>query len=95
VKPFILVAICMGSDLLSFAFVNAEGKYVELNPIMAHGFDGYGVWIVALLKIVATIAICLLVQRNKKSPEIRWGAAIFGSAFGLLGLYGNVRAWMG
>ena len=93
--PFALVAAAMGLDLLSFALVNADGRFQELNPIMARGFDGYGVWIVAALKITVIIAICLLVLRVKKYPEIRWGAAILGSAIGLLGLYGNVRAWMG
>jgi hypothetical protein len=84
----------MGLDLLTFALVYGSGDYWEANPVMAAGLARYGLVVVALLKIALTVAISLLVLRANRYTELRWWTAAFGAAFGMLGTFGNVKAWL-
>lgn len=90
-RVFALVVAAMGLDLLTFALVGTGQGIYEMNPIMARGDAVFGLTVIALLKVTAVVAICILLLRVKHA-RVRLWTAYFGAAFGLLGAFGNVTA---
>jgi hypothetical protein len=89
-----LVAAAMAADLVTFALVvPLVGIGSESNPAMAAAYLRFGLVVVALLKVVCTVAILLLVARVRR-PDLRRLAAGLGVAIAAVGVAGNVGAWL-
>lgn len=88
------VAGAMLGDLLTFALVEPlTGIGAESNPVMSRAFITAGLLGVILIKVAAT-AIILGVLLRIKVPSMRRVAAGLGMAIGLVGVAGNVSAWL-
>ncbi len=93
-KPFLLVAACMGLDLLTFALVVPHvGIGAESNPLMAQAYIRFGLIAVGVLKIAFTVVILYGVGLVKVDSRLRFATAMFGASIGLLGAAGNIIAW--
>ena len=89
-----LVAGAMAADLLTFALVvPLVGIGAESNPIMAAGYAQFGLVMVALLKAACTVGLMAAVLLVRKG-RLRVLTAVFAMSFGLLGVLGNVTAWV-
>ena len=89
-----LVAGAMAADLLTFALVvPLVGIGAESNPIMAAGYAQFGLVMVILLKAACTVGLmaAVLLVRERR---LRVLTAVFAMTFGLLGVLGNVTAWL-
>ena len=88
-----LVAGAMAADLLTFALVvPLVGIGAESNPIMAAGYAQFGLVMVVLLKAACTVGLMAAVLLVK--GRLRVLTAVFAMSFGLLGVLGNVTAWL-
>jgi hypothetical protein len=93
----VLVAAAMLADLVSFwamqHVVWVGGQ--EQNPVMLWMYLNVGgLFGVGLLKVGLTTVLLLLVSRLSRRWMLVSGASV-AIFFGLLGVFGNVRMWLG
>ncbi len=88
------VILAMAADLATFATAVTLPGVEEKNPVMGTLYVRYGLLGVVGLKVLATLAILLLVARCRTVRK-RNAAIALGVAFGVLGFYGNVTAGFG
>ena len=91
-RPFTAVALAMGADLVTFAIiVPIVGIGAESNHFMLAAYLGFGIAMVAAIKVLATAVILYLMTRFHRD-DLRRAAAVVGVAIGLLGAVGNISA---
>jgi len=94
VRLFAAVALAMALDLVTFALiVPLVGIGVESNGYMVRAYLTFGILGVAAVKVAATAVILVLVARVKR-PNGRRLAAGFGIAGGIVGMVGNLSAFI-
>ena len=93
-KLFAAVALAMALDLLTFALiVPLVGIGAESNGYMVRAYLTFGVLGVAAVKVVATVVILVLVARVRQPTQRRLAASL-GIAGGIVGMIGNLSAFV-
>jgi hypothetical protein len=96
------VAAVVAAQLFDFAtfiiMVGRHGVVRELNPLVAHGFAGFGVPMVAVMKIALVLllaSIIVVLERPREGrpfPAMAAGIAVLAVLAGLVGGISNTLA---
>ena len=90
-RPIVLLVVAaMSLDLVTFVIgVGRVGIAAELNPVMARGYAEFGLWVVIVFKIAASVAILAAMLRVRR-PHLRVLTTVFAASIPLLVVLGNV-----
>jgi hypothetical protein len=102
IVPFRIMAVLAAQlfDLATFTImVGRHGIGTELNPLVAHGFDGFGMPIVVVMKVALVVQLASTIvvlerggRRGRRFPGLAATIAVAAVVAGLIGGISNTIA---